>query len=285
MNTVLHRARRVPRVLLMLVLLWYTARTAAARLPPAARRRVAGELARRTLAALDIDVRRSGEHRIPVGPTLVIANHVSWLDAYVLGATFDARFVAKSETAGWPIVGTITRSFGALFIVRGSIRDAARVKDAVAAALRAGESVVVFPEATTTDGTRLRRFYAAMFQAAIDAGVPVQPAAIRYTDERWAVSQAAAFVDDMTFGASLLRVLAAPVIRAKVRFGTPLDARRHTRRELARLSQEFVAEALSLPPAAVSDQSAPSEPDPRRRPPTAPPAAIPRFRPAFAGAR
>jgi 1-acyl-sn-glycerol-3-phosphate acyltransferase len=76
------------------------------------------------------------------------------------------------------------------------------------------ESVAVFPEGTTTDGTRLGRFHPALFQAAIDAGAAVQPVAIRYPAPDGRPDPAAAFVDDMTFAASLVRVLGAPGIRA-----------------------------------------------------------------------
>src|SRR5207247_2255548 len=69
------------------------------------------------------------------GPRLLVANHISWLDVYAVNAVEEARFVAKSETRTWPLLGAITAAFDSLFIIRGSCRDAARVKDAAAAAL------------------------------------------------------------------------------------------------------------------------------------------------------
>src|SRR5262249_56452210 len=124
-----------------------------------------------------MEVDWSGERTRTADPRRVVSNHVSCLDVYVLNAAQPVRFVAKSETRTWPFVGTIADRFGSFFIVRGSCRDAARVKTRVAEALRAGESVAVFPEATTTDGHRVKPFYGAMFQAALHAAVPVQPAA------------------------------------------------------------------------------------------------------------
>jgi 1-acyl-sn-glycerol-3-phosphate acyltransferase len=181
-----------------------------------------------------------------------VANHVSWLDAYALGALWPARFVAKIETASWPLAGTIARRFDAMFILRGSFRDAARVKEHVAAVLAAGDSVVVFPEATTTDGTQLGRFHPALFQAAIDAGAIVQPVALRYARPDGSPCPAAAFVGDDTFAASLCRVLREPAMHVDVHVGPPLSPAGWSRRERAARAQAAVAGALRLHPAVVT---------------------------------
>jgi 1-acyl-sn-glycerol-3-phosphate acyltransferase len=242
--TALPRTLPVARSLLGV---WLAARFRARCLPREDRLALAGHHARRTLAAFDVAVDVRGPRPRAGRGQLVVANHVSWLDVYVLNALVDARFVAKSETRGWPLVGTVAAHFDTLFIVRGSFRDAARVKDAAAAALRAGETVVVFPEATTTDGHRLGRFDPAFFQAAIDAGALVHPAAIRYRDADGAVSAAAPFVGDVTFAASLLNVLRAPVLRAEVVFGAPLPASGRSRQGLAARAAADVARLLGVP--------------------------------------
>jgi 1-acyl-sn-glycerol-3-phosphate acyltransferase len=258
--------RRTGAVLWSLVLTWTIAALVAARLAPETRRLLASRLAAHTLAALAVRVRVRGAKVAAERPRLFVANHVSWLDVYALGAWWPARFVAKSETASWPFAGTITRGFEALFIVRGSFRDAARVKARVAAALAAGDSVVVFPEATTTDGSKLERFHSAMFQAAIDAGVVVQPIALRYRKADGSPCPAAAFVGDDTFVASLGRVLREPAVHVDVHVGAALPSAGRTRRELAARAQATVARALDLPSAAVT---APYPARPRRVAPAA----------------
>jgi 1-acyl-sn-glycerol-3-phosphate acyltransferase len=170
--------RRTGAVLWSVLATWAAA-LVAGRLAPRVRRELSSYLAGQTLAALDVTVRVSGPLPDDVRPTLLVANHVPWLDVYALAALWPARFVAKAETRAWPVAGTIARRFDTVFLRRGSVRDAGRVRRQVAAALARGESVVVFPEGTTTDGTRLGRFHAAMFQAAIDAGAVVQPVALR----------------------------------------------------------------------------------------------------------
>jgi 1-acyl-sn-glycerol-3-phosphate acyltransferase len=226
---------------------WVAAAVLAPRLRPTQRRTVALRLARRTLRTLGIRVFSRGAPPAAGEPLLVVANHVSWLDVYVLNALLEARFVAKMETATWPLVGRITRGFEAIFIVRGSFRDAARVRGVVAAALGRGERVVVFPEATTTDGSALRTFHAALFQAAIDAGVSVLPVAIRYCRPDGALAPEAAFIDEMTFAGSLARVVRARALHAELTFGPSLATAGRTRRELAALARLYVAERLGLP--------------------------------------
>jgi 1-acyl-sn-glycerol-3-phosphate acyltransferase len=229
-----------------LVVVWLIATLIAPRLTPARRRRVVARCAARTLSILRVTSR---VHRVPPlhdGAMLVVANHVSWLDVYVLNAALGGtRSVAKREVASWPVAGAIARGFATFFHTRGSGRDAARVKDDVAAALRAGEPVVVFPEGTTTEGDGVARFHPAFLQAAIDAGVPVQPVAIRYARSDGALDRAAAFVGDMTFLASLLRVLRRPRLEARLTFGPRLHPHGHTRRDLAAASHAFVARALT----------------------------------------
>jgi len=255
-------ARRCLDVAADLVVLWTAARFVAPRLGRDERLRLSSRLARRTLRTLGVDVTASGA--MPVGgePMLVVANHVSWLDVYLLNAAGPMRFVAKSETRTWPVIGTIADRFGSLFIVRGSCRDAARVRRRVEDVLRAGESVAVFPEATTTEGHAVKRFHAAMFQAAVDAGVRVQPVGIRYPGADGQPNPAAAFVGDMTFTTSLLNVVREPRLRAELRFGAPLSARGRSRRELAAAAHAVIVDALSMPPVATRTQSEPVRKDP-----------------------
>jgi 1-acyl-sn-glycerol-3-phosphate acyltransferase len=244
-TTTLVRGVRGVALATQVVVVWLLAVLIAPRLPAARRRRMAARCAAHTLAIVRVRPCVRGARPMREGPALLVANHVSWLDVYVLNAALGgARYVAKREVAHWPVAGAIARGFGTFFHVRGSVRDAARVKDAVAAALRAGERVVVFPEGTTTEGDRVERFHAAFLQAAIDAGVPVQPVAIRYPGPDGAPDRAAAFVGDMTFLASLARVLRRRRLDARLTFGPVIQPRGRTRRELAAVSQAFVTLAL-----------------------------------------
>jgi len=251
----LETSRKTSAALGHLFTLWVGAELVIPRLDPRRRQRVAAWFARRTLEALDVTIRVRETCPATTGPRLLVANHISWLDVYALNAVLEARFVAKSETRTWPLLGVITQAFDTFYVVRESFRDAARVKDAVAAALRQGDTIVVFPEGTTTDGTLLRRFYPAFFQAAIDASVAVQPVAIRYPGYHGLPNLAAAFVDDMTFLESFQRIVAERGLTVELTFGPAIPATQRTRRELAQLARRHIADHLAPLGCAIEPQT------------------------------
>lgn len=222
---------------------WEARRHAGAVGTPAWRRVVEGG-AERMLDAVGVELRVRGARPLAAGPVLFVANHVSWIDVQALGAVTGARFVAKSEVRGWPVVGTMAAHLGTVFHRRGHRRDAMRVKNLLAKLVVTGERVAVFPEGTTTDGSRVAPFHAALMQAAIDAAIPVQPVAIRHYEADGTPSAAAAFVDDMSFFDSLGRILARPRLVTELVFGPPIWAADKSRRELAARCRAFVAAEL-----------------------------------------
>ena len=160
------------------------------------------------------------------GPVLLVANHHSWLDIPVLHAARYCRFISKSDLQDWPIVGTLATAAGTLYIRRESRRDALRMVTSMRDALLAGEVLAVFPEGQTGDGRALLPF-----QAALDAGAPVQPVGLRFLDGiGGATSDAPSFVGDESFLGSVWRTLKAPGITAVVHFGAPERALGRDRR-------------------------------------------------------
>jgi 1-acyl-sn-glycerol-3-phosphate acyltransferase len=169
-------------------------------LVPLLRRAALPAVARGILAALGVRLRWRGA--LPRPGTLLVANHVSWLDVVALLAVSPIRLVAKCEVRGWPGIGTLAAVTGAIFLDRARPKTLPRTVAQVAAALRAGRSVAVFPEGTTFCGAARGRFRPAMFQAAVDAGAPVVPVSISYD------STEPAFVGDDTLWSSVRRVAA-----------------------------------------------------------------------------
>jgi 1-acyl-sn-glycerol-3-phosphate acyltransferase len=130
-----------------------------------------------------LDIRVQGA--APSGhPTLFVSNHVSYLDIIVLSAVSEVSFVAKREIAGWPFFGWLAKLQRTVFVERRA-RAVGREADDLQKRLAAGGSVVLFPEGTTGDGNRARRFKSALFAAAEPAqggpAVAVQPVTIAYT--------------------------------------------------------------------------------------------------------
>lgn len=98
--------------------------------------------------------------------TLVLANHVSWLDIPVISSLHPLSFVAKSEVAGWPVVGAFARLQRSVFIERRRRRATAEASAAVAGRLAAGDAIVLFAEGTSGDGNRLLPFRSSLVSAA-----------------------------------------------------------------------------------------------------------------------
>ncbi|MEU8321978.1 lysophospholipid acyltransferase family protein [Nonomuraea sp. NPDC048881] len=183
---------------------------------------------------------------------LVVANHVSWLDPLVVAAAVPARPLAKREIAAWPVVRTLAAGSGALFIDRERLSALPSAVAAVAGALRAGDTVVAFPEGTTWCGLGMGDFRPAVFQAAIDAGAAVRPATLRYREDG-RPSTRACYVGEDSLLASVLRVAATRRLAVEVRLLAPLRAappagRRRARAALARDAEALVRAAMDGPP-------------------------------------
>jgi 1-acyl-sn-glycerol-3-phosphate acyltransferase len=187
-------------------------------------------LAKSMLAVLGVRVVQRGP--APRPGSLLVANHVSWLDILVLTANQPVRLVAKGEVGAWPGIGTLAKLSGAVFLDRSRPKALPATVGEVAAALRAGRSVAVFPEGTTFCGANQGRFRPAMFQAAIDANAPVVPTSISYD------SPAAAFIGDDTLWSSVRRVAALRSLTVTVVTAPALrPAPECDRRLLARAAQ------------------------------------------------
>ncbi|MGW0334874.1 lysophospholipid acyltransferase family protein [Streptomyces sp. NPDC003011] len=179
------------------------------------------------------------------GGLLLVANHISWLDVPLLGAVRPARMLAKAEIGRWPVAGPVAARGGVLFIDRDRLRALPGTVGRIADALRAGRAVAVFPEGSTWCGRAQGRFHRAVFQAALDAGVPVQPVRLCYRLAGGAASTAPAFVGDDSLLASVWRVVSTRGLVAEVEVREAIAPDGHPdRRALARAAQR---EALPEP--------------------------------------
>ena len=172
---------------------------------------------------------------------LVVSDHMSWLDIVTIGAVLPtsrwraapASFVGRADVAGNLVVRMMTFIIKVIPIDRASLRQLPGVVDAVAARLRAGQTVVAFPEGTTWCGLASGPFYPAMFQAAVDTGRPVQPLRLRYHHRDGRVSTVPAYIGDDTLLRSIGRLLVARRTVARV-YVESLQLPGADRRELAR---------------------------------------------------
>lgn len=118
-------------------------------------------------------------------PTLILANHVSWLDIPVISAVTPVAFVAKSEIANWPVVGVAAKLLGTIFVDRTRRSQTNEAASEIAQRLTEGDPVVLFAEGTSSDGNRVLEFRTALVGAVTELkgkyDVMLQPLSIAYT--------------------------------------------------------------------------------------------------------
>ena len=230
------------------------------------RRRTLRIWSRQLLDILNIGIRTEGQWTVRAeGGYLVVANHVSWLDIFVLNAIYPSRFIAKAEVRNWPFIGWLCKRGNTIFIERAMRRDAASINQHVSFLLKQGVCVGLFPEGTTTDGRQVGHFHSALIQPAIDAGAMLCPVALRYQDKEGEQSNAAVFAGDMTLSSSIWRILRSPRFDALLALTPILATTGENRRALARAAQQAIAQELLHIAAMRQDQ----EPAARHAPPQA----------------
>jgi 1-acyl-sn-glycerol-3-phosphate acyltransferase len=200
------------------------------------------------LRVLNVRLRVHGAPPHGRAPTMIVSNHVSWLDIWVIHAVCPVRFVAKSDVRRWPAIGWLAARAGTIFIERDRRHDTARINRRLVDTLTRGERVGIFPEGTTTDGTHLHPFHASLFQPAVGAGARVASAAIRYPLRGGRPNLDASYAGERSLIESLRLILAQRRLRAEIIFCGMLEPAGMTRRDLARESHRLIAQALGLSP-------------------------------------
>lgn len=189
-----------------------------------------------------ITVRTVGQP-LPVA-TMFVANHVSWVDIVVLHSTRMMGFVAKREIAGWPLIGWMAARADTIFHQRGSQESLGGVMAQMRERLETGHSVGAFPEGGTRDGITVGPFHARIFTAAVEAGAPVQPVALRYGEEGAAQTRVA-FWPGENFVQNFLRLLGDPACVADVIYLAPiLPGDAEGRRRIADTARERIIAVL-----------------------------------------
>ena len=212
---------------------------------------------------LGLEVKYLGEPLQGRG-TVQVCNHLSYLDVCVLGARLATRFVAKEEVRGWPLFGLLARVQQTLFVERARQRAVATTRQ-LSRALDAPHGLLLFPEGTTSDGSRVLPFKAAAFAALAGGRARVQPVridllAVDGTDiDRGADRNLYAYHGDATLLPHLWRFLRSRGARLRVTFLPPLAAQPSTERkqlaDAAWAAVAGVAAAERSAPLATADQA------------------------------
>jgi 1-acyl-sn-glycerol-3-phosphate acyltransferase len=201
------------------------------------------------LRSLGVRLMKSGGPIRNVPGVLVVSPHMSWVDVLVIGALIPGSFVTKAELVSWPGLGLMARALKVIPIERTNLRQLPDVVHAVAERLRCGQSVVAFPEGTTWCGLAYGPFRPAMFQAAVDAGRPVQPLRLTYHHRDGRPSTMPAYVGEDTLSGSFHRLVTARLTVAHVRV-EELQLPGEDRRDLSRRCEAAVRRSAPAHPGA-----------------------------------
>ncbi|MBI2390678.1 MAG: 1-acyl-sn-glycerol-3-phosphate acyltransferase [Deltaproteobacteria bacterium] len=172
--------------------------------------------ARGMLRALHVDVMVDGRRaHPPPGPHLVVANHRSTVDIFVMLDLFGGHMLARGDMAGWPIAGALAKLAGTLFVDRSDSGSRAKAVRQITDHLRNERTITVFPEGTTHTDDVVRPFHAGAFLAIARAHGFVTPVGLAYEDP-------SAHFGDESVGEHFRRVLEAPRTRVSVAIGDPI---------------------------------------------------------------
>ncbi len=160
---------------------------------------------------------------------LWVSNHVSWLDIPVVGSE-GAAFLAKAEIRKWPVIGWLGEKGGTVYIKRGGKNASQLASEKIAENIQSGDNVLVFPEATTTDGRDVKRFHARIFAPALDHDLSVQPIAVRYLDASGSHHPNVVWGDE-SFLANVFKILGENSIHVELHFLPVLQGAEYSQRK------------------------------------------------------
>jgi 1-acyl-sn-glycerol-3-phosphate acyltransferase len=180
---------------------------------------------RRLCEVFNIEVQVHGT--IPREPALWVSNHISWLDVAVLGSGARIFFLAKAEVEKWPILGNLAKGGGTLFIKRGS-GDSLRIKEQITEFLKKDIPVLFFPEATTTDGRKVKKV-----------------CVICYVNQQGELDMIAPFIGEMSFAEHVQRVLEMPQVTAHLLTLPAIPVTGHTVDTLTKEVDQKMREGLA----------------------------------------
>lgn len=208
----------------------------------ARRGRIRQRWSRRLLRILGIELVVSGTPLIERG--LLVANHVSWVDIFVVNALTPAAFVSKADVRQWPVIGWLAAVNETVFLRRGSRGHARVINDEIAERMQDGRHVALFPEGTTTDGSHVLHFHAALLQPAILTEHPIQPVALRYRTPEGEFTRAAAYDGDVTMGESMASIIGTERIIVSLALLPAIDTVGAQRRDIALAAHAAIADQI-----------------------------------------
>lgn len=172
----------------------------------------------------------SKEGDLPEQGTLLVSNHISWLDIIVIGQYLPAYFIAKSDISSWPVIGYLAKQGGTIFIRRGDKQHIRTTAEKMVWLLKQNSNIIAFPEGTTTRGDEILNFHSSLFQPALLTQSAIQPVALQY---QGAAKEHAPFVGDDGFVPHLIKMLTLDKIEVRLCFLPVINGSGKSRNEVS----------------------------------------------------
>lgn len=195
----------------------YSFRRLGGRLQEQTRIEVLHRWSRQSLRATGIRVEVTGS---PAAAGLIASNHLSYLDIMVYSAIAPCAFVAKREVRAWPGVGWIATLAGTIYVDRSRRSETHAIQPEIQSALAGGLRLFLFPEGTSSDGSRVLPFHSSLFQPAVDLQVPVSAACIEYAIPDGIAASEACYFGAMKLVPHLMNLLSKHSVTARVTFSS-----------------------------------------------------------------
>ncbi|NLC23247.1 MAG: 1-acyl-sn-glycerol-3-phosphate acyltransferase [Oxalobacter sp.] len=181
---------------------------------------------------------------------LIVSNHLSWLDIFLINTAQPSRFIAKDSIRSWPLIGWLATRAGTVYLKRNNARDLRNTFRALVTHLHQGEYFVFFPEGTSGGSqNRLLPFHSNLFEAAIEAGAPVQPCVLHYVDENDHFHPSIESETKLSLVDNIMRVLNTDTIRAELTILPVIESAGMQRRVLSQQAHEVIQTELKKHPA------------------------------------
>ncbi|MCC2625522.1 MAG: hypothetical protein K0R14_1395 [Burkholderiales bacterium] len=193
--------------------------------------------------------------------SMVVANHISWLDIPILYTKHSVGFISRKEVKNWPIIGLLIKSGNAIFIDRQRKRDLVQIVRVVRERLQSGGMVGLFPEGKTGLGFEVMPFKSALFESVMQANATVLPLVIQYYTKDGRPTSATSYADEINFwqclisslklNGMLVKITALPRVNA-YQFANRKELSRYLHKKIStqfQTSPDFEYQQLSLSPA------------------------------------
>ena len=174
---------------------------------------------------------------------LIVSNHISWLDIFLINSIYPVVFLSKNDVAKWPMISKLTDSADTIYINRNKKKLLSSISLQIEKKLKNNHSVYVFPESIATDGSKLLPFKSNFFQTAINCKVDILPIAIQYTEQNNFTS-APSYAGEISLLKSILTLIRTKNLKAKLTILPRIKAIKD-RKIIANKTHQMINKALN----------------------------------------